>query len=220
MKDIIKAVEKEYLDNPLCGVQFSIKLDAYDCDIDDSRIEFGNPTNEMRCGNMYNWQDIKIDDQLVGYLFERRRGRLFDPICVSFCMCLPDNVDLKFIENPHYDETGGIKSLKFATMQQFVNYLRTVKDARKRQIDTLNNILSKCLDKSKTFDKNKINILFVNEDNDFSYGSVTELRMPIQEHSGIEVTTTTRYGDSETLEIGYVDLILGELENILKAAWI
>lgn len=130
---IIAEIEKKYRESPKHGVTFSIDANAYECDCD---IIFSAPSQSLSGGVFFNWQDIILDGKVVGYLEETQSGRLFDPMCVSFCRCLADCEDYKLWEemeekyqgNPHLVDEGESLQLRFATLNQFINHIRSIKN--------------------------------------------------------------------------------------------
>lgn len=131
IKSIIDKVEEKYRKDKNFGVQFSIDPDAYNCDIADDRIYFGDNTTKMDGSSFTNCQPILIDGKEVGLLHEWQHGGLFDPICTSFEIviadCQDDDFDeknAKYAKNPHFCDGDEWSYLCFATLQQFVDYLR------------------------------------------------------------------------------------------------
>lgn len=125
--NIIEEIENEYRKRKLYGIQFSIEPEAYECNISDDRIVFGENTTAMQCGTFYNWQDIILDGNVIGFIEERRNGKLFDPMTVSFCVILadctePEKITKEMAASPHFweDETY---QMRFATLQQLIDYL-------------------------------------------------------------------------------------------------
>ena len=126
--DILTKIANEYRCRKNYGVTFSIEPEAYNCDIPSERIEFGNNTTVMQGGRLYNFQDVFIDGNIVGYLEESMNGKLFDPMTVTFAVILadctePEKVTDEMRKSPHFweDETF---EFRFATLQQMVDYLR------------------------------------------------------------------------------------------------
>lgn len=117
MKSIIEEIEEKYRSNPLCGVQWSIDADAYDCN---EIVEFGENESFIQGGMIHNIQDIIYKGKVVGYLYERKNGRLFDPMVVSFECSIKNDEDKN---SPHYYEDE-ICLLRFATLQQFINHIK------------------------------------------------------------------------------------------------
>lgn len=128
MSNIVEIVEKRYRDSPYYGVTFSIDADAYECE---QNVEFGESTRDLQCGTFYNWQDILLDGQKVGYLMESKSGRLFDPMCVSFIIPIADctepdvwaDMENKYKDNPHLWDTDEVLELRFATLKQFIKFI-------------------------------------------------------------------------------------------------
>lgn len=130
--NIIEEIEAEYKSRKDYGIQFSIEPEAYVCDIPDDRLKFGDNTTELQCGTFYNWQPILLDGESVGWLQETRSGRLFDPTTTSFILIIADCSEqdlwdkmlVKHKDNPHLHDAGESLELRFATLQQFIDYLR------------------------------------------------------------------------------------------------
>lgn len=131
--NIIEEIEKKYRDNPKHGVTFSIDAEAYECRLGD-RVVFGDNTTDMQCGTLYNWQDVILDGKVVGYLQEAQSGRIFDPMTVSFCVpiadCMEhelwDKMSEEHKDNPHLHDGGEVLELRFATLNQMLDYLKAV----------------------------------------------------------------------------------------------
>lgn len=129
--DIIKKIEQQYRQKPNYGIQFSIDANAFNCDITDDLICFDNGVHEMNCGTYRKVQTINIDDKPVGVLEEWKNGGLFEPICFSFEILIADCHDndyeeknAKYANNPHFFDQDESTWLAFATLQQFIDYLR------------------------------------------------------------------------------------------------
>lgn len=128
--NIIEQIGNKYRQNPNFGVKFSIDSNAYDCRLGD-RISFGENTTDLQCGSFYNYQDILLDGKVIGYLEEIDCGRLFDPIKVSFIIPIADcseeelwvQKEKEFAENPHLHDAGEILELRFATLNQMLDFL-------------------------------------------------------------------------------------------------
>ena len=137
--NIVEQIEAEYRAMKGYGIQFSIEPEAYECDIPDDRLMFGDNTTDMQCGTFYNWQPILIDGNSVGFLQEKQSGKLFDPITITFIYILADCMEQelwdemlsKHNDNPHLCDAGGTLELRFATLQQFVDYLRSINNIPK-----------------------------------------------------------------------------------------
>ena len=137
--NIVEQIEAEYRAMKGYGIQFSIEPEAYECDIPDDRLIFGDNTTDMQCGTLYNWQPILIDGNSVGYLQEKQSGKLFDPMTVTFIYILADCVEQelwdemlsKHNDNLHLYDAGETLELRFATLQQFVDYLRSINNIPK-----------------------------------------------------------------------------------------
>lgn len=130
--NIVEQIEAEYLAMKGYGIQFSIEPEAYECDIPDDRLMFGDNTTDMQCGTLYNWQPILIDGNSVGFLQEKQSGKLFDPMTITFIYILADCMEQELWDemlakhkgNPHLYDAGESLELRFATLQQFIDYLR------------------------------------------------------------------------------------------------
>lgn len=130
--NIVEQIEAEYRAMKGYGIQFSIEPEAYECDIPDDRLMFGDNTTDMQCGTLYNWQPILIDGNSVGFLQEKQSGKLFDPMTITFIYILTDCMEqelwdemlAKHKDNPHLHDAGESLELRFATLQQFIDYLR------------------------------------------------------------------------------------------------
>lgn len=137
--NIVEQIEAEYRAMKGYGIQFSIEPEAYECDIPDDRLMFGDNTTDMQCGTLYNWQPILIDGNSVGYLQEKQSGKLFDPMTVTFIYILADCMEQelwdemlsKHNDNLHLYDAGETLELRFATLQQFVDYLRSINNIPK-----------------------------------------------------------------------------------------
>jgi len=137
--NIVEQIEAEYRAMKGYGIQFSIEPEAYECDIQDDRLMFGDNTTDMQCGTLYNWQPILIDGNSVGYLQEKQSGKLFDPMTVTFIYILADCMEQelwdemlsKHNDNLHLYDAGETLELRFATLQQFVDYLRSINNIPK-----------------------------------------------------------------------------------------
>lgn len=126
--NIIEQVESGYKNNPAYGIKFSIEPEAYNAP-DDVEVRFGKNVTELSCGTFYNYQEIIIDGEPFGFLMESQRGRLFDPMCTSFCYCIADCEDdnydemfEKYKDNPHFFDAGESIQLNFATLEQFLQF--------------------------------------------------------------------------------------------------
>lgn len=128
---VFEKVQDEYRNRPMHGIQFSIEAEAYLCRLGD-RVMFGDNTTEISCGTLFNYQDILLDGKCVGYLTESQSGRTLDPMCVSFCVPIADcsetdkweQMEKKFNGNPHLCDNGETLLLKFATLNQLLDYLK------------------------------------------------------------------------------------------------
>ena len=129
--NIVQEIEQRYRNNPKHGITFSIDASAYDCRLGD-RVTFGENTTDMQCGTMYNWQDILLDGECIGYLQESQSGRLFDPMTISFCVPLADCSDMEtwdemekeHKDNPHLVDMDETLLLEFATLNQLLDHLK------------------------------------------------------------------------------------------------
>lgn len=137
--NIVEQIEAEYRAMKGYGIQFSIEPEAYECDISDDRLMFGDNTTDIQCGTLYNWQPILIDGNSVGFLQEKQSGKLFDPMTVTFIYILADCMEQelwdemlsKHNDNLHLYDAGETLELRFATLQQFVDYLRSINNIPK-----------------------------------------------------------------------------------------
>lgn len=128
--NIIEQIENKYRQNVNFGVKFSIDPDAYDCRLGE-RVSFGENTTALQCGTFYNYQDIILDGEIIGYLEEIDCGRLFDPMTVSFIIPIADCSDMEtwekkekeFAENPHLHDSDEVLELRFATLNQMLDFL-------------------------------------------------------------------------------------------------
>lgn len=128
--NIIEEIENEYRQSKGYGVTFSIGPEAYNCNIADvdSRLSFGESTTAMQCGTLYNWQDIILDGNIIGYLEECQTGKLLHPITTKFIVWLadcsePDKITTEMMASPHFWE-GESYEMHFATLQQMIDYLQ------------------------------------------------------------------------------------------------
>lgn len=129
--NIIEEIENKYRDNPKHGVTFSIDAEAYECRLGD-RVVFGDNTTDMQCGTLYNWQDVILDGKVVGYLQEAQSGRMFDQMTISFCVLIADCMEHELWDkmseehkdNPHLHDGGEVLELRFATLNQMLDYLK------------------------------------------------------------------------------------------------
>ena len=124
--DIIKEIEQEYRNHRNFGVQFSIDADAYDCRLC-GRVRFGENMKVQQCGSFINYQNILLDGEFIGWLEEIDCGRLFHPIMTSFVVPIKDSDDEELWEeyegNPHFYEHGDGQEMRFATINQMLDYL-------------------------------------------------------------------------------------------------
>ena len=128
--NIIEQIENEIRQNPNFGVKFSIDADAYKCRLGD-RVSFGENTTALQCGSFYNYQDILLDEKIIGYLEEIDDGRLFRPMVSSFIIPIADCSEEKlweqkeneFADNPHLHDAGEVLELRFATLNQMLDFL-------------------------------------------------------------------------------------------------
>lgn len=131
--NIVQEIEQRYRNNPKHGVWFSIDASAYESSVGD-RVSFGDNTTAMQCGALYNWQDIILDGKVVGYLQEVESGRLFDPITSSFIVPIADcsehelwdKMSEEHKDNPHLHDGDEVLELRFATLNQMLDYLKAV----------------------------------------------------------------------------------------------
>ena len=128
MKNIVEQIEQEYRNAKGYGVTFSIDPEAYKCNIPESRLTFSENTQAMQCGTLYNWQDIILDGEVIGYLEERMTGRFLHPMTFSFVVVLadcsePEKITDEMRSDPHFFE-GETYEMQFATLQQLIDYLK------------------------------------------------------------------------------------------------
>lgn len=118
---IVDEIEAKYRAMPLHGVQFSIEAEAYDCR---EKVVFGESKSAMQCGRLFNWQDVLLEGVKIGFLEEVENGKLFDPMTVSFYVPIDeDKVTEAMTKDPHYFEDEWC-FMRFATLQQMVDYVR------------------------------------------------------------------------------------------------
>lgn len=137
--NIVEQIEADYRAMKGYGIQFSIEPEAYECDIPNDRLMFGDNTTDIQCGTLYNWQPILIDGNSVGFLQEKQSGKLFDPMTITFIYILADCMEQelwdemlsKHNDNLHLCDAGETLELRFATLQQFVDYLRSLNNIPK-----------------------------------------------------------------------------------------
>lgn len=131
MRNVIRDIENEYRSRKGYGIQFSIDGDdAYNCRLGD-RVTFGNNQSDLQLGTFCNWQDILLDGEYIGYLRESQSGRLFDPMVESFRIPLADctehelwvEMSEKYRDNPHLNDAGEVLELRFATLNQMLDFL-------------------------------------------------------------------------------------------------
>ena len=125
---IVDKIDAEYRAKEGYGIQFSIDADAYECRLGD-RVMFGESVSEMQCGTMYNWQDILLDDKVIGWLEESRSGKLLHPMVICFSVWLADCTEEGKItndmrKNPHFCDAGEYYCMRFATLNQMLDYLK------------------------------------------------------------------------------------------------
>lgn len=127
---ILSKIENEIRRSNNYGVQFSIDADAYDCRIGD-RVSFGDNETSLQGGSFHNYQDVVLDGKTIGYLEEIDDGKLFHPMIVSFYITLADctehelwdKMEKKHKGNPHLYDKGESLVLRFATLNQMLDYL-------------------------------------------------------------------------------------------------
>ena len=128
--NIIESIENEYRSKKNYGITFSIEPEAYSCDLAEDRVSFGDNTTELNCGTFFNWQDIIVDGEHLGFLEEAQSGKLLHPMTVSFATFLRDCDEEELTEeernNPHLYEGEFGYYYYFATLQQFVDYQRSI----------------------------------------------------------------------------------------------
>lgn len=115
--------------NPKHGVTFSIEPEAYECNLGEDRVCFGESyTYRMsNCGTFINHQPILIDGVNVGYLREISPWNIFEPMQVTFIYPLDENnITREMRKSPHFfeDEDHYLQTaMHFATLQQFTDYV-------------------------------------------------------------------------------------------------
>lgn len=126
---LYEKIEKQYRDNKLCGVQFSIDPECYDADVANDRVVFGKNTTEHVSGAEINYQPIIVDGKELGFLMEQISYSFFYPILVSFCVKIADCQDDDFesvreanMNNEHFYDGDESAVLRFATLRQFLDY--------------------------------------------------------------------------------------------------
>lgn len=127
--NIIKKIENEYRSMKGYGVQFSIEPDAYSCD-DAVDVAFGENETAIQGGEFHNFQDVFLDGKTIGYLWERKNGRVFDPMMASFCVVIADCQDDDFDDvysrlknHPNFYDEGEAILFRFATLKQMLEYV-------------------------------------------------------------------------------------------------
>ncbi len=128
--NIVDQIMNEYRQRPNHGIQFSVESEAYKCRVGD-RVSFGDNTTVLQCGSFYNYQDIILDGNVIGYLEEVQSGRLFDPMTISFVIPIADCSEkdvwekmlVQFAGNPHLSDEGESLVLRFATLNQILDHL-------------------------------------------------------------------------------------------------
>lgn len=127
--DIISEIENKYKSMEDYGVQFSIEPEAYSGGVYEN-VSFGKNETVMQGGELSNYQDVILDGKNVGFLWERKNGRLFDPIMVSFCIVIADCQDDDFDEvysrlkdHPNFYDEGEAILFRFATLKQLLEYV-------------------------------------------------------------------------------------------------
>ena len=128
--NIAQEIEQRYRNNPKHGILFSIDKSAYESNVGD-RVSFGDNTTVVQCGKIYNFQDIILDGEVVGYLEEVMNGKIFDPMTSSFIIPIADcsehdlwnEMEVKYKDNPHLFDSGETLQLRFATLNQLLEHL-------------------------------------------------------------------------------------------------
>lgn len=128
--NIIEEIENEIRQNPNFGVKFSIDAEAYECRLGD-RVCFGENLTAFQCGSLYNYQDIILDGNVIGYLEEIDDGRLFRPMTASFIIPVADcseselweQKEREFADNKHLHDAGEVLELRFATLNQLLDFI-------------------------------------------------------------------------------------------------
>ena len=112
------------------GTQFSIDPDAYDCRLGD-RITFGDCRISQEHSPRIGVQAVLLDgSNELGLLVTIQEHNIFMPLMTSFEVWLADCDDDNFDEvrnlhedNPHFCDMGEWISMKFATINQMLDYL-------------------------------------------------------------------------------------------------
>ena len=129
--NIIEQIENEIRQNKNYGVKFSIDAEAYDCCLGD-RVSFGENTIATQCGSIYNYQDIFLDGKTIGYLEEIDCGKLFHPMQTSFIIPIADcteeelwtQKEKELADNQHLHDADEVLELRFATLNQLLDFLK------------------------------------------------------------------------------------------------
>lgn len=122
--NIIEQVENEWRQKKDYGIQFSIEPEAYQCDIPETRLVFGDANINWYGGIQINNQPILLDGVEIGFVHEMQTERLFDPMTSSFMVCIEDeDVTDEMRNDPHFVDDEWC-FMAFATLQQMIDYLR------------------------------------------------------------------------------------------------
>lgn len=119
--------EEEIRKNPRHGVTFSIEPEAYECNLGEDRVVFGeNYTFTQYDGTAFNHQAILIDGIDCGYLREVQPWNIFEPMRVSFIYPFLDEekITRKMRKSQHFMDDMGYNNpaMIFGTLQQFVDF--------------------------------------------------------------------------------------------------
>ena len=135
--NIVDKVRNEYKKSKSYGVRFSIEPSAYEY-TGKRHVEFGKNFTCRQLGTLLNFQDIIIDGKKFGYLEETERSGLFSPILTSFSYPIADCQDKDYDEvfeanknNPHFYDNGESLELRFATLEQFMEFYEQVNNTQK-----------------------------------------------------------------------------------------
>lgn len=129
---LLEAIEADYRRQATFGIKFSIDADAHKAPKGVS-VEYANH-HALRgyAGEVEHWSDIIVNGKECGYLLEiENRGRCWRPVVTRFLVEIADCGDANFHEqyatyrnHPHFLECDEQIYLSFATLGQFVSYLK------------------------------------------------------------------------------------------------
>ncbi len=125
--NILQEIEKKYRDNKNYGITFSIDSSAYDCRLGD-RVCFGQNTTDLHRGTFYNYQDVLLDGKEIGCLVEEQSGKLLHPMLIHYEYPLADwseedKLTDEMRNNPHFSDEGEYFCMRFATLNQLLDYI-------------------------------------------------------------------------------------------------